>query len=81
MYGTTSLREWLSGLSAGMAGLALICLALAFADADPGYFDPRPVLARVCRVLAPAGCASREAFRDAAALLLLLTTAPKGAMA
>lgn len=81
MYETTSLREWLSGLSLGMSALALICLALAFADADAAYFDPRPALARMWRFLTAAGCASREAFRDVAALLLLLTTSPKGGMA
>jgi hypothetical protein len=64
-----------------MAALALICLALAFADADVEYFDPRPVLRAAWRGLCAAGAASREAFRDAAALFLLLTTAPKGAMA
>jgi hypothetical protein len=59
-------------------------------------FDPRPVLSRVVEsgrvdvlliAVADAKCdvraavhASREAFRDAAALLILLTTSPKGAL-
>lgn len=90
MYATTSLSDWLSGLSAGMAGLALICLALSCADADACYFNPvravrdfvesgrvDPLLVAVASVRFVA----REFARDAAALLILLCTSPKGELA
>lgn len=89
MNHTHSLAEWASVLSLGVAAVALIKFALAFAPADLAYFDPRPLLARAIRSEAvypllrewdTARHASREALRDAAALLLLLTTSPKGAL-
>lgn len=61
--------------------------ALLLADAHRTDFDPLPLLARAVRseVVYPllrewdtARHASREALRDAVALLLLLTTTPKG---
>lgn len=68
-----------------------------FVDADLVDFDPRPALSRLVEsgrvdllliAVADAKCdaraavhASREACRDLAALLILLTTSPKGAMA
>jgi hypothetical protein len=64
--------------------------ALLLADAHRSDFDPRPAVRRVVEseALYPllrewdTAChAFREACRDAAALLLLLTTSPKGAMA
>lgn len=66
-------------------------------DADLADFDPRPAMSRVLEsgrldllLIAVADAkydvreavhASREAGRDLAALLILLTTSPKGAMA
>lgn len=86
--------EWAAVLSLGLSAIGLIALAVAFADAD---LDPRPVVRRALEVgpLRPvwqvaihaghdvnrAAHASHEAFRDAAALIILLTTSPKGAMA
>ncbi len=65
-----------------------------FVDADLADFDPRPAVSRVLESgrldllliavadakydVREAAHASREACRDAAALLLLLTTTPKG---
>lgn len=75
-------------LSVGVAA-AVSVPVLLLGDAHRSDFDPRPWLSRVLRSEAvypllrewdSARCASREAFRDAAALLLLLTTSPKGAM-
>jgi len=87
----TTPAEWASAGSLGVTAIALIGLALAFVDADPGYFDPRPLLGRAgdrllveaVRARATAEAAvrpSREACRDATALLILLTTSPKGAL-
>jgi hypothetical protein len=109
-----SLAEWLSSGCLGLVAVGLIRLALAFADADLAYFDPRPAIYRavyvvrwvVYRVRLAVHTARSalesgdwddllnavskvkqtlrplaEAFRDAAALLILLTTSPKGAMA
>jgi hypothetical protein len=82
--------EWAAAGSLGVSAISLIALAVAFADADAGYFDPRYQLARVVEsgrldrlliVVGPALVAAREAVRDVAALALLLTTSPKGAMA
>lgn len=87
MSQTHDLAEWAAVLSLGVSAISLIGFALAFAPADVEYFDPRPLLARAIRSEAVypllrewdiARHASREALRDAAALLLLLTTAPKG---
>lgn len=87
MSHTHDLAEWAAVLSLGVSAISLIGFALAFADMDLAYFDPRPWLARAIRseALYPllrewdtARHASREALRDAAALLLLLTTSPKG---
>lgn len=99
-----TLGELASSVSLGVAGVALIALALAFADAD--LPDVRPALrvahqravfatrdldrvicavrhevAPVAVLLVHAVFVSREAARDVAALLILLTTRPQGAMA
>jgi len=79
-----------SAVSLGLIPVGAIWLALAFADADPRDFDPRPALARLVEsghidplllIVGPVLLAVRETARDAAALLILLTTSPKGAMA
>ena len=87
-----SLAVWASSGSLGLASIGLIALALAFAPANAAYFDPRrvdesgraiPVLLVVGPLLHDARQllhASREFGRDAAALLILLCTSPKGAM-
>ena len=80
-----TLGDLIAALSLGVSGVALIAFALSFAGANLAYFDPRrwdesdrmvPLLIAVGPVLV----AVREAARDAAALLILLTTSPKGAM-
>jgi hypothetical protein len=87
---THDLAEWASVLSLGV-GVTFSCFVpwlLLVDSVSARDFDPRPWLARVLgsEALYPllrewdtARHASREAFRDAAALLLLLTTSPKGA--
>jgi ABC-type phosphate transport system auxiliary subunit len=83
-----SSAEWLSAGSLGVSAISLIGLALAFADADLAYFDPRPLLARVGdRVLVQVGprqaaarktvvLSLRDAAITAAAFLALLTITP-----
>lgn len=91
MSQTHSLAEWASVLSLGIgvhASFSVFWFLLV--DASRRDFDPRPLLARAVRSEAVylllrewgiAVRASRESLRDAAALLLLLTTSPKGVMA
>lgn len=43
----TSPAEWAAAGSLGVSAISLIGLAMAFADADLAYFDPRPAAARV----------------------------------
>lgn len=69
-------------VSAWGAGSALVYLTY---DADPADFDPRRLLdtdrgARLVVGVFNARHAFREFVRDAAALVLLLTTSPKGAL-
>ncbi|MBP5870915.1 hypothetical protein [Streptomyces scabiei] len=88
MSATHSLAEWASVLSLGIAVHAAFSVPyFLLVDAARGDFDPRPLLARAVRSEAvypllrewdTARYASREALRDVAALLLLLTTSPKG---
>ena len=63
-------------LAIGIFGASLVPFFLLI-DADLSDFDPRPVLRRVAA--GPAGVAVRNAVLDAAALVILLTTSPKGA--
>ncbi|MFF6781370.1 hypothetical protein [Streptomyces sp. NPDC012510] len=86
---THSLAEWAAFLSLGVgvhAAFSVVWFLLVDSDSARD-FDPRPWLARAIRSEAVypllrewdiARHASREALRDAAALLLLLTTSPKG---
>lgn len=87
----SSPAEWAAAGCAGVTAIAVIKFALAFADADLAYFDPRPLLGRTgdrllvetVRAWHTAQAAVRpslEACRDAAALLILLTTSPKEAV-
>jgi len=89
---TTSPSEWAAAGSLGLVAIGVFGLVLPFAQANAAYFDPRrcdesdralPVLIAVANALygvrAVAG-GFREFGRDAAALLILLTTAPKGAL-
>lgn len=78
--------EWLAAGSLGVSAISVIALAMSCVDADLDYFDPRYQLARLVEsgavdplliVVGPVLAASREAARDAAALLILLTTSPK----
>lgn len=89
MTGHTA-SEWAAVLSLGLSAASLIALVLAFADASLAYFDPRRAdeserAVPVLLVVGPALYAVRrplcDAVLDAAALLILLTTSPKGAMA
>jgi hypothetical protein len=78
--------EWAAAGSLGLSAIGLIALALAFAECDPGYFDPRRLLdtdlgARALVEAARLRDALRDTARDAVALVILLTTSPKGAMA
>lgn len=72
----------------GLVPVGAIWFVLAFAGVDLAYFDPRPLLARAAhseavypllRGFDNARHASCEALRDAAALLILLTTSPERA--
>jgi hypothetical protein len=83
-------------LGLGLPSAASIPFWLTY-DADRADFDPRPALSRAVEsgrmdvlLIAVADAkydaraavhASREAFRDVAALLILLTTSPKGQLA
>ena len=79
-----------AAVSLGIAAVALLRLVMAFADADLSYFDPRWHLARLVEsgridavlvTVGPALVAIRNALLDAAALVLMLATRPKGPMA
>lgn len=64
MYDTHSPAEWAAYGFLGLVPVGLLLLALAFADADPGYYK----------------AAAFDAALTAAALLILLSlTAPEGA--
>lgn len=88
MNHTHDLAEWAAFLSLGVGVHAAFSVFwFLLVDAHRSDFDPRPWLARAVRSEAVypllrewdnARHASREALRDAAALLLLLTTTPKG---
>lgn len=84
-----SSAEWAAAGFLGLSAISVIALAVAFADADLGYFDPRPVLSRLVEsgrldpllvMVGPALVAVRDVALDVAALALLLTTSPKGAL-
>jgi len=86
---THDLAEWAAVLSLGIGVHASFSVPyFLLVDSDSARdFDPRPLLGRAIRSEAvypllrewdTARHASREALRDAAALLLLLTTTPKG---
>lgn len=62
---THSLAEWAAACSTGVAAIGLIALAVAFADADPSDFDPRPAVKRL---------AHRALDTDAGARLLVEIT-------
>ncbi|MDT0387877.1 hypothetical protein [Streptomyces dubilierae] len=40
------LNDWASAGSLGLSAIALVALAVAFADAEPADFDPRPAVRR-----------------------------------
>ena len=48
---THSPTEWAAAGSLGLSSISLIALALAFADADAAYFDPRPAARRATAAL------------------------------
>ena len=80
MYDTHTPAEWAESLLPGVGAVGLIALALAFADADLAYFDPRPWLARAGDRLLVEAVNVRLSLRDAAitvaALLALVTITP-----
>ena len=87
---THSPDEWAAVLSLGLVPAGLLGIALAFAGADAAYFDPRRPLARLVEsgrldplliAIAATRMAVRDVLLDVAALVLLLTTRPKGALA
>jgi hypothetical protein len=78
-----SFSDWAAAGFLGLSAIGLIALALAFADADLAYFDPRPLLdtglgARVLVEIVGARYTARDAL-VAVALLLSPASAPKGA--
>lgn len=78
--------EWAASFLPGIGAVGVIAFALAFAGADAAYFDPRRLLdtdiaARLIVAFFNAKTSVREAVLDVAALIVLLTTSPKGAMA
>lgn len=94
MYDTHTPAEWAAAGSLGLSAISLIALALAFADADAAYFDPRPAVRKVHqatvhaghdvnRALATGQRVSAAVLRDAAislaALLMLLSIAQESA--
>lgn len=86
MNHTHTLAEWAESLLPGIGAMGLIAFALAFAGADAAYFDPRRLLdtdtaARLIVAFFNAKTTAREAALDVAALIVLLTTSPRGAMA
>lgn len=87
---THSLSEWaaMGSVSVGIYAAASVVYFL-LVDADRSDFDPRPLVRRVVQSAAVypllrewdnARHLVREACRDVAALVVLLTTSPKGAM-
>jgi hypothetical protein len=81
--------EWAAAGSLGVSAISLVAFAVAFAPADIDYFDPRYQLGRLVESgrldpllieVAAARLAVRDAVLDVAALVLLLTTSPKGAL-
>lgn len=82
MSQTHSLAEWAAVLSLGVSAVAVIRLALAFADTDLAYFDPRPLLGRAGDRLPVEAVNARLLPRDAAitcAALLALLLPTEGA--
>ena len=87
---THTLAEWAAVVdivAAGYASFSFFYFLLV--DAALTDFDPRPALARLVEsgrldplliAVGPLWAAARETARDAAALFVLLTTRPKGAM-
>lgn len=82
--------EWAAAGFLGLSAIGVIALAAAFADTNLAYFDPRrvdeseraiPVLLLVGPALYDVRRSLVDAGRDVAALVILLTTSPKGAMA
>jgi len=65
-------------LAIGIFGASLVPFFLLI-DADLADFDPRPAVRRAAA--GPVWVAVRNTALDAAALVVLLTTSPKGAMA
>jgi len=88
---THDLTEWAAFLSlgTGLTATGWLLWLLVFEPLLECDLDPRPLLARaihseaaypLLREWDTARSASREALRDTAALLLLLTTSPKGTL-
>lgn len=86
MTHTHTLADLAASVSLGTSAVALIGLALCFADADLADFDPRPALARLVEsgrvdvlllAVANARLALRDAALTAAALLAVLLPAPE----
>jgi hypothetical protein len=79
---THTLAEWVAYLSLGLVPVGVIGFAVAFAETDAGYFDPRPALLAAWDRLLVESVRARHAMRAAAltaAALLLILAAPNGA--
>lgn len=91
MYHTHTLAEWAAMFCMATSGYAAFSVFyFLLVDAAVGDFDPRPALARFVEsgrldplliAVSNVSSVARDAALDAAALIVLLTTSPKGAMA
>lgn len=87
---THTLADWAAMTCMAASGYsAFSFFYFLLVDAALTDFDPRPALARLVEsgrldplliAVGPLWAAARETARDAAALFVLLTTRPKGAM-
>ncbi|MEU5593072.1 hypothetical protein [Streptomyces sp. NPDC020298] len=85
-----TLADWVAFLSLGVGGYAAMSVPFfLLVDADRSDFDPRPAVSQLVEsgrvdplliAVFNAKAAVRDAALDAAALLILLTTTPKGAL-
>lgn len=88
---THTLADWASMVCMAASGYGSFSVFyLLLVDATLADFDPRPAVRRIVEsgrldplliAVGPLWAAAHETARDVAALIVLLTTRPKGAMA